>query len=330
MTFNRSYQIAHITIQVRCDTKEIGDKTIASITDCFWVQELPTYTNSPEIVLRFRQSPVAFQVPETAQNLFESDSLKVQRDNDNCYITAGDSIFYLAFRKGEGEGYLAPTFFNTPPKSQQQFLMLVLLWLFREYGLYGLHSNGLAKGGCGLLLIGDTCSGKSTTAMSLIRQGWLSTGDDVTLLRNAPEGVEAIAFLKGFSLAPRLTDYCPELQVPFKNASLNGDKMFVDINGVYLDCFISSFYPKTLIFPQIADQGKSELLSLDKTSAMVAVSQNCGGTMVDKEVVKQQMKTLGDLIAQTESYQFIAGRDVYEKPNTIPLFFPDPDKQDIP
>lgn len=50
--------------------------------------------------------------------------------------------------------------------------MVSLLWLLRNHGLYALHANALVKDKVGILLVGHTGSGKTTAALSLIRQGW--------------------------------------------------------------------------------------------------------------------------------------------------------------
>lgn len=55
--------------------------------------------------------------------------------------------------------------------------------LLRRFGLYLLHASAVAHRGKGLLLVGGTRSGKTTTALNLLLHGWSWLANDVVLLR---------------------------------------------------------------------------------------------------------------------------------------------------
>ncbi|MBE9540782.1 MAG: hypothetical protein IMF01_00565 [Proteobacteria bacterium] len=50
---------------------------------------------------------------------------------------------------------------------------------------------------------------------------------------------------------------------------------------------------------------------------MILLIDNSGGIMVDKDKVVKQIEVLKQLVYQTDSYELIAGRDLYEKPEKI-------------
>ena len=81
--------------------------------------------------------------------------------------------------------------------------------------------------------------------------------------------------------------------------------------------FLPSCFPKVLIFPKVVSQGKSRLIPIDGTKALILLAENSGGIMVDKEMVVKQMEVLKGLVYQTSSYQLLAGRDLYEEPEKI-------------
>jgi len=74
---------------------------------------------------------------------------------------------------------------HEPLKSQQEPWLLTLIWLLRERGRYALHASAVARGGRALLMAGESGSGKSSTALSLIHTGWDWLADDVVLLESA-------------------------------------------------------------------------------------------------------------------------------------------------
>jgi len=195
--------------------------------------------------------------------------------------------------------------------------MLSLLWLLRKHGLYGLHGNALVKDGSGILLVGSTCSGKSTTALSLVRNGWQYLSDDVTLLRQSHQGVEAIALQKGFSIDPRLASHYPELEESLRTSSSNGLKRLIDLNTVYPGKHVPRCIPDFLIFPSIVHQEQSQLIPLDNVAALIDLSRNCGGIFVDRDMVELQMEVLKQLVYQTSCYQLLAGRDLHEEPQRV-------------
>ena len=299
---------------IECEDDRLGMKVVDVYDDRFLMTRADPATDRHHIVMRFSSSNFTPKVPETARELSVSPSLRVLKDRDSCYLLKGDSIVHLDLRNSRAEGSLGTSFWESPPKSQQELLMLSLLWLMRNHGLYGLHANGLEKNGCGVLIAGSTCSGKSTAAVSLIRQGWRYLSDDVTLLRQSRDRIEAIAFQRGFSIDPGLARHYQELEEPLRTSSSNGHKRLIDLNAVYPGKHVSQCIPNVLIFPSIVSEKKSQLIPLDTVAALIELSQNCGGIFVDRDMVAVQMEVLKRLVCQSSSYQLLAGRDLHEEP----------------
>ena len=229
---------------VECEDKWLGKKVIDTIEEYFFVNVSSAVPVSHNITIRFKSSNTPVEVPATAQELTSSPSLRVLKDGDSCYLVRENSIFQIDLVNSFCTGVINPGFWDLSLKSQQEFFMLLLIWLLRNHEIYALHANALVKDNVGIFLVGGSGSGKSTTAISLIRQGWCYLSDDVTLLRNNLGRAEAVAFTTGFSVDPSLANHYHELNKPMERSSFNGQKRFLDIRPIYGDRFLHNCIPK--------------------------------------------------------------------------------------
>lgn len=314
---NPSYKISSVNVQILCDVAWLSTRVAAAFDDFFFVTREDSLSDEHHISLRFQNHNIPFVVSETARELSASSSLRIVRDGNCYYLMGRDSVFKLDIEEGRGTGFLNTAFWEKKPKEKQEFLMLSLLWLLRKHGVYGLHGNALLKEGCGIILVGSTCSGKSTTALSLIRDGWQYLSDDVTLLKQNHQGVEAIALQKGFSVDPSLARHYPELEGPLRTSSSNGHKRMIDLTSIYPGRHVPRCIPNVLIFPSIVHQKQSQLIPIDNVAALIELSRNCGGIFVDRNKVEVQMEVLKQLAYQTSCYQLLAGRDLHEEPQRV-------------
>jgi hypothetical protein len=316
MTVIGSYSISHVNLQIECEDEWLTEKIIDVIDNYLLTRDGST-PNSHSIVLKFKNNDFSIKAPKVAQELSSFSYLRVLKDGDFCYLVSGDSLFQIDLENSIGIGLLDSNFWERPLKSKQGFLMLSLLWLLPQHGLYALHANSLVRDGVGVFFSGSSGSGKSTLSLSLIRQGWRYLSDDITLIRHCQDGIEAIAFQKGFSFDPNLVNHYPELNHPLETPFFNGQKRFLDISLIYPDRFQSSCFPKVLISPKIVSQDRSRIIPIDRAEALILLIENSGGFMVDKGIVTKQMEVFKQLVYQTSSYQLLAGRDLYEEPERI-------------
>jgi hypothetical protein len=140
-------------------------------------------------------------LPVQAREVFRAEGLCGLQHGDDFYLTEGTSLLHLQPGAGQGTARLVPAFVQQPQLLRQHFWAVGLLKLLRPLGLYGLHAAGIvAHPDRGMLLVGGSGSGKSTLTIGLVRQGWGYLSDDALLLRQQPEGVEALAFRQPFSV----------------------------------------------------------------------------------------------------------------------------------
>lgn len=316
------YSLPHINVQVDSENSQLKNKVYDALIDYFYLGSDSSPAHCQTLKMRFENNDGSFKVPQSARELFYSPSLKVVKEGHACFIIRGNSVMHLELTKNQGTGYLDSTFWQSSPKLKQEFLMLSFLWLLRSQKVYALHGNALVKDDVGFIFAGGSGSGKSTAALSLIRQGWRYLSDDVTLLGHFSQEIEAFAFTRGVSLDPAVAHRYEELKEPLKKSSLNGHKRFFDIISVYSDGFTPHCILKVLIFPQIVKNEKSRLIPLDRTKALILLIENSGGIMVDRDSAIEHIDFLKKLVQQTVPYQLFLGPDLYEEPEKISLLLP--------
>ena len=313
----RCYSISTVNVLVVCEDKEVGERVNDALKDYFSMAETETCQNKDTITLRFKSHACPLKFPETARELTSSNNLRVLKDGNSAFLIRGDSVFHIDLLTGIGTGFLDKGFWEWTQKVQQEFFMLKLLWLLHGHNLYGLHANGLAEHGVGILLVGDTGSGKTTISLSLIMQGWKYLSDDVVLLASDHCGVTAMAFQRGFSFDPFLARHYSVLKKPHETQIPGEGKTFLDIAGLYPNAYLASCVPRILIFPKIVPFDKTKLVPFDRTKALIYLMRNSGGSMIDKARSIRQIDVLKQLVYQSVCYELHLGQDMYKKPEDI-------------
>ncbi|RJQ16252.1 MAG: hypothetical protein C4560_09970 [Nitrospiraceae bacterium] len=312
----QTYSISGVSVKVACEDPALAEKVRGAMNDFFYERGDVPVAGRPDISVEFKSDHSSFKVPDAALEFAASPCLNIFRDRDFYYLKREDSVSQLDLSRSIGTVRTGASFWGKTAKSRQEFLMLSLLWLLHRHGLYALHANGLVKDNSGILLVGSSGSGKSTSSLSLIRQGWNYLSDDVVLLKESPDGIESIAFQKGISFGPNLAGHYPELD-RYGKPSMNGQKKFLDIKSVYPDGFVYSSFPKVLIFPEVTQHKNSVLSPVAGAEALIMLIKNSGGIMVDKKTTGKQIEVLKQLISQVNSYRLFLGHDLHERPDRI-------------
>ena len=247
---------------------------------------------------------------EPGQVVYQAKALVVTRTEHGFSLRCGASQLRITSGSAAAHCFLAPDFGSYSPFEQREFFLLGLLMLLRPLGRYGLHACGLGRHGAGLLLVGASGSGKTTTSLSLVQQGWQYLSDDAVLLtEQADDTVQVAAFRQGFSCTPETLAHFPEL---------GGSAEFGDPDGkrvVYLDgSFAPTCTPSLIVFPQLSGE-KTQLRPLTASQSLIRLCQQSAGIMTDTAVSQQQLKVLRTLVGQARSLELQLGRDALGSPS---------------
>lgn len=274
--------------------------------------------SDPAITLRFTSSDARPLRPVDGTVVFESDPLRMLETYRGFQLVCGETALDINVSGGHGEGVLDDSFWDHPLQYQRQFFLLSLLMLMRPFGLYGLHANCVSNDTSGCLIVGNSGAGKTSLALSLIKQGWNYLSDDAVMVRRSGDGVEAQAFRLGFSLTPETVCRFPELGSSHAfNGELRNGKRAMDIELVFPGQRVQSCSPQLIVFPEISGRAHSELVPVSRANALTRLFEQSPGFMVDKPLVSKQLEALTLLIDQTRSYQILVGTDIFDKPEAV-------------
>jgi hypothetical protein len=238
-------------------------------------------------------------------------------------ITDGHSIFRIEPWSEIGMVYIHPSFTKKTLASKYNFFLIGLTYLFSCQGLFDLHGAALANPEIGYLFLGESNSGKSSIALSLVHQGWRYASDDSLLLKSNGKSVGVLSFRKSFYIDPAAASKYLELDSHFSiENDMDSCKRFLDLDQMYPNQFQPSIVPKVLIFSKITPDKKSVLQSVTKGQALANLLKQSVSIFFNRQVVNEHLDILKRLVQQTDCYQLLAGRDLYNEPGEILKLLP--------
>lgn len=192
-----------------------------------------------------------------------------------------------------------------------------LFLLLRPHGFLPLHAAALAHGEHGLLLVAESDAGKSTTAFTLVRQGWAFLSDDSVLLRTGADGIGAFGFRRTFGLDVGAEARFPELAAVEARQPSDPDKYAVPVDAMYPEQSVAACRPSVLIFPSIESRAESILEPLTKVEAVVGLAAQSALITFRADWAPAHFEALRDLAHQASAYRLRAGRDLLSDPSRL-------------
>jgi hypothetical protein len=194
-----------------------------------------------------------------------------------------------------------------------------LVLILRHLGYYVLHTAAAAESDTSLLIIGPSDTGKSTTALNLVRSGWDYVSDDSVLLHLQDDAVTALSFRRDFCLDAAAADVFPPLAT-HEWASPPNDpvKWRVELDRLLPGRYIPSCQPNVLLFPRLCDSGPTRLSSISALEAFeIAADQSIMGLAADAAGAMAHIEMIGRLISQCDSYRLLLGPDALSDPGLV-------------
>jgi len=279
--------------------------------------------NAQEPAIQFRVSLVETLLsPSISSQLIYSDQagkagedhnlLSVFEDGTQLHIYFGDyaTVTMPWAEKAVDEGAsitVQLTVHALQPRRLEDIVFGSLAPLLRRRGVYLIHAFAAAKGNKAILLAGESGSGKSTTGLCLVRQGWAYLANDVVFLKEHEGIVEAWPTPGGISLDPTTVELLPHLAHQFTGDRLRAGKQYFPAREIIED-WASPAPVAVICFPRVNGDAVS---NIHKLSQSVAIARLMEGSIDrwDRPVLRDHIRLLERLGRQSESYDLSLGRD---------------------
>jgi hypothetical protein len=249
----------------------------------------------------------------------------VQFVNVSCFLQGSTVSFHtkdgswleMDIRAGRVWGQLSRRLLEVPRYVFTDLMLAPLMEMLKHRGYFGLHAAALARDGSGYLFPGGVGSGKTTVALSLVRQGFHYLADDKVLLTKEQTQINALAFTRRFNIDPDIGMHYPELRFLEGLQPLPGSsKRPLDISRVYADSFIFSLEPKYLIHLERSSSLKSRIVPLSPHESFIRLVQQTVPAFA-REVVEEQLSFFAALARQTEGHLLYNCEDLLEDPEHL-------------
>ena len=193
------------------------------------------------------------------------------------------------------------------------FLTFALVHALQSHGRFILHGAAVCDGGDrGILILGESDTGKSTLTMSLIKEGWGYLSDDSLVVSRSDEGIVTKPFRTDFGLDPVAEEYFPGISEGAEPWLFGGDKWRVRIRELFPSLARPVCRPGMLVFPTIDRTSRTRLVPLSPAEAMVLVMQQGSFLFSRDEQVdaRSQLDLLAALVEQCLLYRLVSGPDI--------------------
>jgi hypothetical protein len=193
----------------------------------------------------------------------------------------------------------------------------------RRGGLYMLHAAGVVEPetGTGMIVVGNSNSGKSSLTIRLAGAGWRYLSDDMLVLAVEDGMVGAWALRRIFSVSPAsFARSGLSGQDALLGAPVNSDpgKRKLEPGTAFPGSFVESCPPRVLLFPTLTGEAASRVEKLGSADAMARLIRQCPWASYDTATARGHLHVLGLLAKQCISFSLYAGLDLYEDSTRAP------------
>jgi hypothetical protein len=160
--------------------------------------------------------------------------------------------------------------------------------ILRSRGLYSVHAAAADRDGRGILIVGASGRGKTTSLLAMLRAGYRVLSDDHPLLRETDDGIEILSFPTKIDVTEKTIALIPEVGAARSRLHDGTNKRWFRVGEIFPDREAERTRPRLLLFPEVIDWPRTSIEPMGKTRALEEVLRQ-GLLVLDRDVTERQM-----------------------------------------
>ncbi|UCF04776.1 MAG: hypothetical protein JSV33_12755 [bacterium] len=232
--------------------------------------------------------------------------------NVTTLVIGGDSVVRVDLERGTARGFVSSAHLDSPWVISHRIFYLPLLELLRRRGAFYVHAGCVCRGDRCILICGGSGQGKSTLTYTLVRAGFSYLSDDAVFAQIRDEHLTIFSFPEKIKLDVKSRSHFPEFD-PYRNEQ---EKVEIPLTETKIKNVAVSGKPYALVFTEIVDQARSELVPISQSEALLRLIRQ-SITMTNQEGIEKHLDVLTRLCAESRNFSLRFGKDIDNLPTLV-------------
>ena len=195
-----------------------------------------------------------------------------------------------------------------------------LKFILKFHRLYLLHASCVSRDGKGVLFSGESESGKTTLALSLVKDGFDYLADDDCLLRQKGRLLKVLSFPTRPKIKSSLIRYFPEIKPKFLGSINPKQKKIIHLEKIYPRSYQENTIPRLLIFLNFIKGSKLKVKAISKKKAFYKLLEEDFVVFKKryKNISKYHFEALFNLSRQIKAFELsYRDKDIIKIPKIV-------------
>lgn len=198
---------------------------------------------------------------------------------------------------------------NIPEFEKASPFRMILNWWVETKGWFLLHAASVGYLDKGLIIVGKSGKGKTSTALTALTTGKLSyIGDDYILL-DQKKNPWAVSLYSSAKLDSLTVKRFPELKKAITKSKDPTQKSTVYLNDFDSKKIVRTLPVKAVVIPQVKNSKESTYESIPPSQALFALAPSTIFQLLPENPTTHSFSDITKLVSKLPCYQFYAGHD---------------------
>jgi hypothetical protein len=200
----------------------------------------------------------------------------------------------------------------------RSFFLVTLIFIWKRAGHYHVHAaSAIDSRERGWMLIGASCSGKSTTTAVLAARGWQVSTDDIGFLTSRGDRAAVVGFRSPIALRPGGIDlFGPAGGMPLTSRLKTG--FWPEELGAK---WVQTVEPDILVFTSVGSD-RTTLTPMSASDVLAQLLQWSLWVMFEPTAAQEHLDLLARLGRQARCYRATLAPDLFAAPGALEDFLP--------